>query len=299
VTIFGESAGAWSVCAQLAMPASRGLFARAIIMSGACADALIYTPQMANAQGDQLGAAVGCTGADAAACLRGKTADELVAALPYRRGMLLQPGVWWGPIVDGRELPKVPLAAIRAGEFAHVPLMIGTALDEGALHTSSYDAVSADELAWFVGNVFGERAVEPVVDRYRRDTLKQSLTDVVSDGIFTCNARRAARVIAAQGVPVYLYQWTHALDGPAFAHALGATHGVDLFFLFGITAEGVGASAREQPLVDAIQDRWGAFAHGRDPWPRYDGSRYQILDLAPAIGEHLKDEACDFWDSLP
>ena len=298
VTIFGESAGGWSVCAQLAMPGSRGLFARAIIMSGACADALVFTPEMANAQGDQLAAAVGCTGTDAAACLRGKSADEIVAALPYRRGMLLQPGVWWGPIVDGRELPKVPLAAIRAGEFARVPLAIGTARDEGTLHTSSYKEVNPDELAWFVGNVFGERVVAQVVERYRRDTPKQSLSDVVNDGIFTCNTRRAARLVAARGVPVYLYQWTHALDGPAFAHALGPTHGVDLFFLFGITAEGVGPSPREQPLVDLIQDRWSRFAHGGEPWPRYDGSRHQILDLQPAIGEHLKDDVCDFWDSL-
>jgi len=34
VTIFGESAGAFSVCVHLAMPASRGLFARAIMESG-------------------------------------------------------------------------------------------------------------------------------------------------------------------------------------------------------------------------------------------------------------------------
>src|SRR5678816_4183459 len=92
VTIMGESAGAWSVCAQLAMPRSRGLFARAIIMSGACADALVFTAEKANAQGETLAAAVGCTGADVADCLRGKTADEISAALPFRRGMLLEPG---------------------------------------------------------------------------------------------------------------------------------------------------------------------------------------------------------------
>jgi len=298
VTIFGDSAGGWSVCAQLAMPGSRGLFARAAIMSGACSDALYFTPEMANAQGDQLVEKVGCTGGDVAECLRGKPADELAAALPFRRGLLLQPGVWWGPIIDGRELPRLPLAAIRAGDFAHVPLMIGTARDEGTLHTALYDAVTADELAWFVGNVFGEHAVAPVLARYARPTPKQALSDVVGDGIFTCNARRVARLVAARGVPVYLYEWTHALDGPPNVHALGPTHGVDLVFVFGTTYDDIGPSAREQPLVDLTQDFWGKFAHGLDPWPRYDGSRYEVLDLSPSISTHLKDEVCDFWDSL-
>jgi carboxylesterase type B len=178
--------------------------------------------------------------------------------------------------------------------------MIGTARDEGTLHTASYREVTPDELAWFVGDVFGERAVAPVVERYHRDTPKQSLSEVVDDGIFTCNARRAARLFAARGVPVYLYQWAHALDGPPFAHALGPTHGVDLFFLFANTAEGVGPSAREQPLVDVIQDRWGQFAHGGDPWPRYEATSeaHFVLDVQPSTAAHLESEICDFWDSL-
>ena len=298
VTIAGESAGGWSVCAQLAMPGSRGLFARAIIMSGACSDALYFTPEKANAQGEQLAAAVGCTGADVAACLRSKSADELAAALPYRRGLLLQPGVWWGPIVDGRELPKLPLAAIRAGEAARVPLMMGIAKDEGALHVAFLEDVKPDELAWFVGDVFGERAIAPVVARYHRDTPKQSLSAVVSDGIFRCNARRVARAELAHSVPVYLYEFAHALDGPPQVHALGPTHGIDLFFLFGITAEGVGPGAREQPLVQLVQESWGKFAHGDAPWPPSEGSRYQILDVEPALATHLGGDVCDFWDSL-
>ncbi|HEY5948716.1 MAG TPA: carboxylesterase family protein, partial [Kofleriaceae bacterium] len=49
VTIFGESAGAWSVCAQMAMPNSRGLFARAIMQSGSCSDPLYFTAEAAEA----------------------------------------------------------------------------------------------------------------------------------------------------------------------------------------------------------------------------------------------------------
>jgi para-nitrobenzyl esterase len=303
VTLFGESAGAWSTCAHLAMPGSRGLFAHALMQSGACSDALYFTPEMANAQGDELAAAVGCTGAEVAGCLRGKRADELAAALPFRRGLLLLPGVWWGPIVDGVELPKLPLAAIRAGEFARVPLVIGTTRDEGTLHTVSYDAVSADELAGFVRGVFGDAAVAPAVERYARPTPKAALTDIVSEGIFRCNSRRVARLVAARGVPVYLYEWTHALDGPPKVHAFGPTHGVDLVFVFGTTSSGVGPSAAEQPLVELVQELWGNFARTGDPghgWPHYTKERDEhfVLDLQPSIGAHLDQAACDFWDAL-
>lgn len=303
VTVMGESAGAWSVCSHLAMPESRGLFARAIMQSGACSDALYFTPEMANAQGDELATAVGCTGPDVAACLRGKSASELAAALPFKRGLLLPPGVWWGPIVDGVELPTLPLAALRDGDFARVPLMIGTARDEGTIHTMRYDAVTGDELAGFVRGVFGEAAVAPVLARYTRPTRKAALTDIVTDGIFACNSRRVARLLSARGVPVYLYQWTHALDAPPHVHALGPTHGVDLFFVFGTTSLEVSASAAEQPLVELVQGRWAEFARTGQPgdgWPRYTtaGDAHFVLDLPPAIGAHLHQATCDFWDAL-
>src|SRR5438132_587712 len=52
VTLFGESAGAWSTCVHLVAPASRGLFARAIMQSGACSDALYFSAAKAEAQAD-------------------------------------------------------------------------------------------------------------------------------------------------------------------------------------------------------------------------------------------------------
>src|SRR5262249_9149735 len=235
-------------------------------------------------------------------------ADELASALRFRRGLLLPPGVWWGPIIDGIELPRMPLAAIRAGDFARVPLMLGTARDEGTLHTMAYDEVSPDKLAWFVRTTFGDAAVAPTIAHYARPTPKAALTDIVTEGIFRCNTRRVARLVASRGVPVYLFEWTHALDGPPRVHALGPTHGVDLLFLFGATSLGIGPSPAEQPLVDLIQDLWGNFRRAADPgpgcpghgWPRYTaaGDAHLVLDLPPSTGAHLEADACDFWDSL-
>ena len=306
VTLFGESAGAWSSCVHLASPGSRGLFARVIMESGGCAGALYFTPAAAEAQAAQLAARLGCTGATTLACLRAKSPLELAGALPMKRGLILPPGVWWGPVVDGVVLPRSPLAQLRAGEFARVPVIVGANHDEGSLHTARFAAVTNDDVDDFVRDSFGAAAIAPVRRRYARATpAKDALTAIVGDGIFVCPARRVARAVAAAGVPAFLYHFAHALDAPG-PHELGATHTVELFFVFGNASMGVGLSAREQPLADAMMDAWGAFARRGDPsvpsqpWPRYRLERDEnlTLDLPARVESGLNRQTCDFWDAL-
>jgi para-nitrobenzyl esterase len=275
------------------------------MQSGACSDAFYVDPPAAEAQGEALAAALGCAGPDALACLRGKSADEVARALPAKRGLILRPGVWWGPVVDGVELPEIPLAAMRAGETARVPLLIGAARDEGVLHTFDFEEISAAEVDDFVAASFGEDATGAVAARYARATGKEALAAIIGDGIFVCQARRVARVLAEQGVPVFLYHWTRALADPR-AHPLGATHGVDLFFVWGNPAGGIQLADEEQELAQLVMDAWGAFARDGDPstealrWPRYrrDRDEHAVLDLPASIGTDLGRDRCDFWDDL-
>ena len=305
VTIFGGSAGAWNVCAHMASPGSRGLFARAIMESGSCSNTLYFSPADAEDQGARLAAAVGCTGPDRLACLRARPAAALVAALPMKRSLPLAPGVWWGPVVDGVELPRLPIDAMRAGDFAHVPFLVGWNRDEGILHTVGLHDVTTDELSGFIKTIFGFEPVGLVKARYVRPTAKAALTDIVTDGIFACSTRRAARAVSGHGVPVYVYRWTHALDDPK-AHPLGATHSVELFFVWGQGSMGIGLSQRERALSDTIMDAWGAFARtgdpgtARRPWPRFTATRDQdlVLDLAPHVEAGADADVCRFWDGL-
>jgi para-nitrobenzyl esterase len=305
VTLFGESAGAASVCTHLASPNSLGLFTRAIMQSGVCSGTFFFDPNRAEAQGAALAAAVGCSGEAEIACLRTKSSATLAAALPLKRGVLLPPGVWWGPVVDGIELPRVPLAAMRSGDFAHVPVIIGWNQDEGVLFTHGFKDLAAGEVAEFARQMFGERAEPEVTARYARATAKESLTDLVTDGIFACDARRTARALTAQGVPVFLYEWQHPLDDPR-ARPLGATHTVDLFFVWG-PGETIDLTERERPLSETVMEAWGRFALTGSPahrtlaWPRYTFERdeHLNLDLVTSVGASLKRYECDFWDGLP
>jgi para-nitrobenzyl esterase len=300
VTLFGESAGAFSVCVHLAMPESRGLFARAIMQSGACADALYFGPREAERQGDRLAAALGCSDL---ACLRSKDAEAVVRALPFKRGFVLPPGVSWGPVVDGTELPALPLEALRAGRGANVPLLIGWNHNEGAWLTASFDVVTAAERDGFVRDWFGDAAVGPVAERYARPSAKDAVTDILTDGVFACESRRAARVLASQGVPVFLYEFRHAFESSEL-HALGAAHSVELWFVFGTEEAGIRLAEDELPLSHAIMDAWGRFARAGDPagpglrWPRYTAAAEDvaILDTTLSTAAHVKSSECDFWD---
>lgn len=302
VTIVGQSAGAFSVCAQLAMPGSRGLFARAVMQSGACADPLYFGAREAEAQGKQFAEALGCSDMT---CLRAKSVDAVLHALPQKRGLVLPPGVWWGPVVDGTELPAVPLDALRANAGANVPVIVGWNRDEGTLHTISFKSVTRDERDAFVRAAFGDAAVAPVAERYARPTFKESLDSIFTDGAFACEAQRVARVLAGRGAPVYLYQLTHALESPRF-HALGATHNVDLWLLFGNEEAGIALAPSERPLSHTVMDAWGRFARTGDPsgpglvWPRYtaDNDQLLLLDTVPTVASTGKREICAFWDQF-
>ena len=66
VTIFGESAGSWSVCALVASPLSKGLFHRAIGESGGCFAPMQFLKEARNGHppaeksGESLAASLGC-----------------------------------------------------------------------------------------------------------------------------------------------------------------------------------------------------------------------------------------------
>lgn len=293
VTIFGESAGAWSVCAHLAMAKSQGLFAKAIMESGSCSDPLYFTADQAAAQGAELAAKLGCTDL---ACMRAKTGEEIMRALPQRRAYILAPGTWYGPVVDGVELTAQPLEMLRARPSS-VPLIVGWNRDEGTLHVVRIPDVTAEQVATFVREAFGERALAILAD-YAAPTPKDQLDGIIRDGAFACAARRLARTMKG---PVYQYEFMHPLDDPR-PHDLGATHSVELWFVFGTEDGGIGLSAAERPLSDRVQDLWGTFARTADPghdWPRYAGTdKLQLIDMTPGIADHVKHDICDRWDSL-
>ena len=142
VTVFGESAGAMSIGALLAMPRAEGLFQRAILQSGAAQhvtsaeDALRIAGYLADAMGvdatreDIAGAGVGRLLA-AQAQLK---ADLLANPDPTRWGLpVVTTTMPWQPVIDGDVLPGHPLERIAAGSAAGVDVLVGTNVDDWRL----------------------------------------------------------------------------------------------------------------------------------------------------------------------
>src|SRR5580693_1216949 len=120
VTIAGESAGGWSICALMTSPLARGLFSAGIMESGSCAS---RPPADAQSAGLAFAAQAGCPdAATAAACLRGEPETAL-----------LTDSASYSPefASGGPEIPVPPAQAVADGDEARVPLLMGTNHDEG------------------------------------------------------------------------------------------------------------------------------------------------------------------------
>ncbi len=313
VTLFGESAGAMSVCMHLVAPGSAGLYHRAITESGICPVFPLLTKDAELAQGKALAAALGCEG-DAAAirsCLRAKTPAQLVTALPLKAEIIFGEGVSWGPNVDGVELPSQPREALAAKQQAKVPLLLGSNRDEGTMFVKVLGAHFEDAAAIeaTMAKAFSPAFASALADRYQFAAAKDLdavAIELLGDA-FVCDARRTARLHVAAGNPVYLYHFTRPYK--VLIPDLGVFHSAELPFVWGNPFLFANLQEDDLPLSAAVQGYWTRFAAAGDPngggavaWPAYAPSsdRHLGLDLTIEAGSGLRKDACDWLDgALP
>jgi para-nitrobenzyl esterase len=292
VTIFGESAGAGSVCALMVSPLARGLFHRVIMQSGRFA--IRRTLRKAEMDGIRFAATVGCGNTtDALGCLRNKTKYELLDPLrPSGLGVFeaLSGNLAFGPIIDGVVLPARPLDLVQSGRYPMVPVIIGNNANEGTLflHGSRDWGKAAYEAS--VTRVFGRRAAQLLelypVSKYNspREAYDALLTDIA----FACPTHTLARALVGHQSKTFVYRFAHTMErGPA--RRLGAFHGLELAFVFRFGAiPALRPTTDERALSDTLADYWVQFARTGDPnaaglphWPAYtlEGDKYQVLDI--------------------
>lgn len=311
VTIFGQSAGGFAVAALLAMPAARPFFARAIAQSGTAnrLGDLDTAATVATALLDQLG----IPDADPEA-LRSVGVDALLRAQGARGAL--------SPVVDGDTLPHKPLAAVRDGYAAAVPLMVGTARDEQKLYVpAERPPVDDAELARQVRAVLPSRAadrVDEVIATYRASRAERGLPagdhDVV-DAVATASrfrmpALRLAEAQHAHQAATYVYQFDQ--ESPARGGTLGACHGLEIPFVFGTIGRTgddrfSGSGPDVERLSGRMMDAWIAFARSGDPshdgigtWPAYERGRCHTMVFGPETGAVAApfEEERAVWESM-
>ncbi len=275
VTIFGESAGSWSVNLLNATPLAKGLFQRAIGESGANFAPL---PKLADAEKAGVAAAQSL-GADSIAALRAKSAADLMKGRPE----LARPNV------DGWMLPAQVYAVFAEGKQNDVPLLVGSNADEGTAFTPA--SVRAAAFETLARNRFGDQAAAylKIYPAGSDDEAHASAVAAMRDQTFGWEMRTWARMQAKTGhSKVYVYYFSRVPPGP-LGRRLGAYHASEIRYVFHNLPDGP-VDDTDRTLADAMSSYWVNFAAGGDPngkglprWPVYEEKSDQAMGLGDRI----------------
>ncbi|GAB4200227.1 MAG: carboxylesterase/lipase family protein [Sandaracinaceae bacterium] len=324
VTLVGESAGGLSVCLHLVAPGSEGLFQRAISQSGLC-DSELSVRAERDVVSNDLVAALGCESAsDVAACLRGKSMEEIrdASSLDGVFGTLTARVRPWWPYVDGVVIPEPIRDAIVGGRSGTEPLIVGWNRDEGTLFVdlAERSGVVADEAAYHelaaslaasAGIAAG--AVEAQYPLASYPEPGAAIAAMLGHAALACPSRRAARLLAEHGheVRVYRFDFPDASFqlGERPERDLGAFHSAEIQFVFGRPSRLGRAmwTPEEAALSRAMQGAWLRFVTSGDPagdgliWPIYDPStdRHIVFDRAVTLASRADADVCALWDGTP
>ncbi|WP_101676120.1 carboxylesterase/lipase family protein [Alloalcanivorax mobilis] len=327
VTIFGESAGGFSVASLMATPRARPLFQRAIVQSGggdfvlAPEESRRITEAFVEALPGEGGAAERIRQADPKAWLAAQAKAQRMLAARGLRDTTPQFSMVFLPTVDGDLLPRVPVDAIAAGEARDIELLAGACRDEWNFFQYAGPMAgfpSLDELRAFDDEEIlrrferalpghGERmlayyraTVTPHAERSNMDWFSAMETDrlfrVPTVRLLDAQARH--RPADTRG-----YQFT--FESTQFGVPMGACHVVDVPFVFGITDTPVGqfftgGTDQARALAERVQQVWGDFAHGRGAdWPAWSEQR-QVHQFGPGgeMARLLDDDAERLWEAV-
>ena len=303
VTIFGESAGSFSVSALMASPLAKGLFHRAIGESGAFFGSVLplKSREVAEKADAKFASSLGSTSLGG---LRAKSSSELMAAA------MKQDAVRFAPVVDGYFLPQEVMAIFADGKQSHVPLLAGWNRDEGSYKAIfEKDEPTAQNFAARAQKLFGDRADEflKLYPAPNDEQAKRSAQDLGGDQFIAFSTWKWLEMHAATGgSPVYRYRFDDAPPGGEG----GAYHSAEIEFVFeSLPSKKLPWRPEDTALSSLMASFWSNFAKTSDPngpdlpkWPPYDANtKYAVmhLDLSSQAAPDEQRDRYRFLDSLP
>ncbi|MBV8632211.1 MAG: carboxylesterase family protein [Silvibacterium sp.] len=315
ITLFGESAGSFSVSVQMASPLSRDLISKAIGESGAAffSSGLSFEPREARELRDGNFAETAWHTTKIAE-LRKLSVDEILKAVEAKT---TPPPPRFVPDVDGWFLPDSVPNIYAAGKQAHVPLLAGWNKDEmrGVVLAKK---VNAEQFKSQAQGEFAENAEKflAVYPAGSDDEALVSAGDYAGDRFIAFSTWRwlEAQVKTGQA-PVYRYRFDLETPGDKFHPAgMGAYHSDDIDYVFGTLASRQQFTPRPEDLKlsEQMQTWWTNFARTGDPngggsnsdmakWPAYDAaSEWMVmhLDATPEAKPDAQRERYVFLDSV-
>jgi para-nitrobenzyl esterase len=311
ITIFGESAGSFSVSAQMASPLAKSLFARAIGESGAFFGTTLAAMPVSKTEQDGAKFAASQK-ASSIAEMRAIPADQLLAASKsggdYR----------FGPNIDGYFMPESAPEIYAAGKQRHVPLMAGW----NAQEMSSPAVMAKTTAAKFREQIHQKfPADEAVVSKLYASSSDEegmaSAIDLASDQFIVFGTWKWIEMQRKTGGnPVYEYIFSRvrpAAPETKFngvpANLFGAVHASEIEYVFGAldSLKGYDWQPEDYKLSELMQTYWSNFAKTGDPngaglpkWPRNDrkdGYAVMYLDVDAHSAPEAHRDRYEFLDS--
>jgi para-nitrobenzyl esterase len=316
VTLFGESAGSYSVSILMATPTARGLFQKSIGESGSKVGtrripATVVALADAEKGGVQFADAMK---AKSIADLRARSSGDVLRSAIGDKLFKTQVAV------DGYVLTQTVYAIYSEGGQARVPLLAGWNADESrASAVFGSKRPTAQSFAASIRAEYGDLA-DQVLRLYPSDTdaeAVRSAGDLAGDRFIVASTWNWIEMQLRTGVPVYRYSFDRAVPvapgtmvngSPATGADIGATHASEIPYVFGALGShrNVTFEPGDWKLSETMETYWTNFAKTGSPngrgvpeWPRYlakDNYPVMHLDLAvhAAPEEHRPRHA--FWD---
>ncbi|MBN1481710.1 carboxylesterase/lipase family protein [candidate division KSB1 bacterium] len=299
VTIMGQSGGGAKVTTLTAMPSAKGLFHKAVVLSGASlyAGEKMYSEQLgayvlkeaglSRSQVDQLQKLSWQDYYAVATSASRKFRTEVQPAAGRRGG--------FSPVVDGSILPQHPYYPEPSPVAADIPMLICSTMNEmspsrdnAELENITLEQVTEkikDRAGFSAG--FGDKSMD-VVQAYARTFPDKKPIEIWS--LISSNRQRTVQLAdakAKQNPPVYVawFCW----QPPLFDNRLRAFHCSDICFWFhntNLMLTHTGGGARPRKLAEKMARSLLQFMKTGNPnggglpqWPRYTSEKGETMVL--------------------
>jgi para-nitrobenzyl esterase len=308
VTIFGESAGSWSVHHLMATPLAKGLFHRAIGQSGGgfgSSGGTAYPKTEMEASAEQFAKDLVGSAAPSVAALRSKTGEEIMSMPRGTRRFAAN--------VDGWVFPDAIHDIFAAGAQNDVPVIVGSNADEGAtLGAGGRGPMTVADYRKYARDSYGALAAA-FLDVYPASSEAQTLEGRIqsyTDQTFGWEMRTWARMMETVSSDAYFYFFSRVPPGPDAART-GAFHAAEIIYVFGNLGKSPYPYANraydntDRTLSDLLASYWVNFATSGNPngerlpqWPSYTRLADQALEFGDTVTLRtgIRKERLDFMD---